>query len=224
MATDSPPPSGAFFFPAGILQSLAVNTLRHCAARDLRWIAILPAAALACNFLTAGAATPTVTAQPSPTAPATPTEAPTLVPSPTPAPTEATPTPLLAVTVTPPQTPTVARNCRDDAAFVKDITVPDATEFDAGAPFTKTWRVENTGTCPWTGEYSLAFVGGDQMGGPPSVPILGEVPPGEFYNLSVNLFAPATSGIYSGQWRLYNVRTGPFGTNNGPLTVVIIVR
>ncbi|MBI3763682.1 MAG: hypothetical protein HY260_17705 [Chloroflexi bacterium] len=196
------------------------------ATRFRSWIVFLPAAALACNLIAAGKAQPTLTVVPSlsPTVAATPTEAPTSTPAPTDTVPASTPTPLLGVTVTPPVTPTAPRNCHDDAKFVQDITVPDATEFDAGQAFTKTWRVENTGTCAWAGEYSLVFVSGEQMGGPSAVPIVGEVPPGAFYNLSVNLIAPATSGIYSGQWRLYNVRSGPFGLNDGALTVVIIVR
>src|SRR5690349_12154805 len=38
----------------------------------------------------------------------------------------------------------------DSAAYVKDVTIPDGTIFSPGAQFTKTWRLQNIGTCTWT--------------------------------------------------------------------------
>ena len=42
----------------------------------------------------------------------------------------------------------------DLASFVKDMSIPDGSVFTPGATFTKTWRLENAGTCTWSG-YSL---------------------------------------------------------------------
>lgn len=197
--------------------------------RVLEALILLLAAAMACAFPSLPALPDNLSATPTtqPSAEIVDTDSPTPPPTLTPSPTETasfTPTPLLGVAPTTAPPTLGPRTCRNDAQFVVDVTVPDGTEFDAGRMFTKTWRVRNTGTCAWTGEYSLVFVGGEQMGGPDAVPIVGEVPPGSLYNLSVELIAPGAPGIYSGQWRLYDVRSGPFGTNDAPLTVVIVVR
>ena len=94
-------------------------------------------------------------------------------------------------------TPTVA--C-DQGQFVKDVTIPDGTNFNPGETFTKTWRVRNAGTCTWSG-YSLVFDSGDAMNGTSPIAI-GTVGPGQEVDLSVNLTAPATNGSYRGYWRI----------------------
>ncbi len=57
----------------------------------------------------------------------------------------------------------------NSAGFVKDVSVPDGTEIAAGAKFTKTWRLVNSGTCTWTTAYDLVFVDGSAMGAPAAV-------------------------------------------------------
>ena len=42
-------------------------------------------------------------------------------------------------------------------------TIPDRSDFEVGESFTKTWRLENTGTCTWNTSYRLKFASGDQM-------------------------------------------------------------
>jgi hypothetical protein len=90
----------------------------------------------------------------------------------------------------------------DQAQFIKDVTIPDGTEFEPNETFTKTWQLKNTGTCSWNG-YSLVFDAGDAMGGPASTPI-GSVAPGQDVNLSVDLKAPGSDGSYRGYWRIKN--------------------
>lgn len=148
--------------------------------------------------------------------------------APTGAPTElaASPTtaalPTSAPTNAPTETPGAA-GCNDNAKFIADITIPDGTQFLPSASFTKTWRVQNTGTCSWNSTYTLRFVGGAQMGGPAAVAFPGPVAPGVTMDISVNLTAPAAPGGYTGQWRLTNAVGSGFGTNGNPLTVVIVV-
>ena len=126
--------------------------------------------------------------------PATPTE--------TPAP--ATPT-LAATTAAPQPSPTSAPvTGQDQAAYVADVTVPDGTTFQPGQTFTKTWRIANTGTSTWTTAYKLAWVDGNQMGGPASVAVPSDVEPGQNVDVSVNLTAPATAGKYTGYWKMMN--------------------
>ncbi|HWQ84642.1 MAG TPA: NBR1-Ig-like domain-containing protein [Anaerolineales bacterium] len=131
----------------------------------------------------------------TPTAlPATPTETP--VP--------ATPT-LAATTAAPQASPTTAPvTGQDQAAYVSDVTVPDGTNFQPGEQFTKTWRIANTGTSTWTTAYKLAWVDGNQMGGPASVAVPSQVGPGQNVDISVNLTAPATAGKYTGYWKMMN--------------------
>ena len=86
-------------------------------------------------------------------------------------------------------------------AFVKDVTVPDDTQFDPGAEFVKTWEVSNTGSCSWNEGFVLKHVSGARMGAPPSV----EVPlakPGEQVSISVSMKAPNQAGLYIGEWKL----------------------
>jgi hypothetical protein len=90
----------------------------------------------------------------------------------------------------------------DLAQFVKDVTVPDGSVYAPNATFTKTWRLQNAGTCTWSG-YSLVFDSGDSMSGTSPTPI-GTVSPGQQVDLSLNLTAPSTNGSYRGYWRIRN--------------------
>jgi hypothetical protein len=112
----------------------------------------------------------------------------------------------------------VAQGC-DNSIFVSDITIPDNTIMTPGQTFTKTWQVQNNGTCTWSKSYKLVFDVGEAMSGT-SVAVPSEVPPGQQVQLSVNLVAPATAGSFTGNWKLQNDKGQFFGTF---LTVVIQV-
>ncbi len=90
----------------------------------------------------------------------------------------------------------------DAAVFIKDVTVPDGASIGRGAVFTKTWRIQNIGTCSWTTSYSLVFVNGDRMSAPGGVAIPSSVYPGQIIDLSVTMTAPNTDGHYQGFWKL----------------------
>jgi uncharacterized protein YkwD len=92
--------------------------------------------------------------------------------------------------------------CKDSAAMIEDVTVPDNTVMTKGQQFTKTWRFLNNGKCDWSG-YSIAFFAGDRMGTPDSVPIQ-DTPAGKAVDVSVNLTAPAADGSYTGFYVLKN--------------------
>ena len=111
-----------------------------------------------------------------------------------------TPTPTNTATITP--TPTKEAPC-NRAQFVKDVTVPDGTEYAPNTNFTKTWRLKNTGTCTWNNDYDLVFDDGDKMGGSTVEDInMGSVDPGESVDISVDLESPGTIGDYRGDWLL----------------------
>jgi hypothetical protein len=100
--------------------------------------------------------------------------------------------------------------CEPDAEYVADVTIPDDTVVSPGETFLKTWRVRNSGTCPWTEGYVLRFTEGAQMGGPASVP-LPAANPGEVAEISVSLTAPSEPGRYRGDWRLCVGEAACFG-------------
>ncbi|HCK65248.1 MAG TPA: hypothetical protein DHW49_03205, partial [Anaerolineae bacterium] len=100
----------------------------------------------------------------------------------------------------------------DNSVFVSDVTIPDKTAMTPGQTFTKTWRLQNNGTCPWTTSYSVTFLSGSQMNGA-ATPLTVAVQPGQSGDVSVNLVAPSTAGTALGYWRLSNASGIQFGTS-----------
>jgi lysozyme len=72
-----------------------------------------------------------------------------------------------------------------------------------GQPFTKTWRVKNTGNTRWGAGYSFAFFGDKQVGAPDTVP-LPQADPGQTVDVSVTMIAPVTPMYYRSTWRAKN--------------------
>ncbi len=89
----------------------------------------------------------------------------------------------------------------NDAYYISE-TVPDGTDFDPGETFTKSWRLENVGTCTWNTDYQLVFGSGDKMGGPSSQDLPQNVSPGEQVDIKVNLKAPNDPDKYKGTWQI----------------------
>jgi len=119
---------------------------------------------------------------------------------------------------TPPAEVTTAASCTLNSAFVADVTIPDGAEISPGTSFVKTWRMRNTGTCPWEAGTLLVFISGDPLGGPGSVPVAA-VAPGSTTDVSVNLASPTDPGTYKGNWQLQ----APDGTRFGSVFYVQIV-
>jgi hypothetical protein len=137
----------------------------------------------------------------------------------------ATPTPLVTPTLAISPTATTAAlgggttgGC-DVMTFNSDVTVQDGEEIAAGTPFTKTWRITNSGSCAWTTAYTVVFASGDQMGGASGTPLSAAVAVGANADISVELTAPSTPGTYSGYWSIVN----PAGTAFGSFYVEIEV-
>ncbi|HLO33106.1 MAG TPA: NBR1-Ig-like domain-containing protein, partial [Anaerolineales bacterium] len=65
----------------------------------------------------------------------------------------------------------------------------------AGKIFTKTWKLKNTGTCPWAG-FTINYASGERMNAPDSVPVP-ETAAGGTVDLSVDLTAPTGDGTYT---------------------------
>ena len=142
--------------------------------------------------LTAAAFTPTISPPTETTAPST---------SATPGATNtATTQPLGQVTNA--QGTTVAL-C-DSMAFVADVTIPDDTNMAPGQDFLKTWRVKNTGSCPWGEGYELVYADyANDMDGQPQ-PLTEVVQPGQEVEISVQFTAPSEIGNYLSAWQMEN--------------------
>jgi hypothetical protein len=85
-------------------------------------------------------------------------------------------------------------------AFVRDVNYPNGTVVKPGQEFTKTWKVENNGTCDWLFAYRLAFVSGTDVD--PIFRTLGRlVSPGSWAEISVVISAPTQPGTYSSYFR-----------------------
>ena len=112
--------------------------------------------------------------------------------------------------LTPSPTPAKS-NCSDAAILVEDVNYPDNTAVPANEKFTKTWKLQNTGKCTWTG-YTIAFVSGDRMSSPDSAPVP-ETEAGKPVDVSIELTAPANDGTYLGNFELRNAegQTIPIG-------------
>ncbi len=117
-------------------------------------------------------------------------------------------------------------NCTNEMDFV-DETIDDDTVVTPGSDFTKTWTLQNTGTCTWNAaEYFLVFEDGEQMSADGSYPLLENVSPGEEVTLSLALVAPNLAGTYRGEWMLADEDGDRFGlgaNNNQPFWVQIVV-
>lgn len=98
----------------------------------------------------------------------------------------------------------------NDSFFLEDVTIPDDSVIQPGAPFSKQWRVKNTGTQTWGTGYTLRFMEGNPMGQTLRMP-LPNVGPGETAVLSIDLTAPKAPGTYWGDWKLYDPQDNSFG-------------
>jgi hypothetical protein len=158
------------------------------------------------------------TAVPPPTAAESPTATgiPTAMPTPLIPPTFELPTVTVApTTAIPPTVPTCVLNLQ----FIADVTIPDGTQMNPGAAFTKTWRVRNNGTCAWDTGYAIAFVSGANLAGF-TQNIIPPTAPGATADISIPMTAPLSNGSYVGIWRLRDSSGQFFGTN---LSVQIVV-
>lgn len=85
--------------------------------------------------------------------------------------------------------------CIHGAVLLEDVTIPDNSNVPAGKVFTKTWKLKNTGTCPWE-RFTINYASGERMNAPASLPVA-EVPAGGIVDLSVDLTAPMSDGTFT---------------------------
>lgn len=99
--------------------------------------------------------------------------------------------------------------CTYRATFLGDVTFPDNAAVGNGAPFIKTWRLRNDGTCAWGPNapvYAVTNVNGNSLGAPTVLP-MPAARPGDTVNLSINMVAPTAPGTYRSEW-MFMVKEG----------------
>jgi len=102
--------------------------------------------------------------------------------------------------------------CVVGARFLGDVSIPPGTVIQPGAPFQKTWQVQNTGSCIWINSYGIQNVSGGTLGAPSPSGIPYTVP-GQTVNISLNMFGPQQPGNYNSVWRLRAANGALFGPN-----------
>lgn len=103
--------------------------------------------------------------------------------------------------------------------FVDDVTIEDNTQMDPGETFTKTWKVQNSGSCAWDAGFKFQLSGGNAMGAT-AVTLPSAVAAGATYDISVPMTAPNAAGTVRGNWRMSTAAGQFFGDE---VYVVIVV-
>ena len=95
--------------------------------------------------------------------------------------------------------------------YVADVNIPDDTKMQPGEKFTKTWKIKNTGSCPWDAGFKFAFVSGDPMSGV-TYTFASPVAPDGVVDVSVDMVAPSDkTGTIKSIWRMSTEGGQPFG-------------
>lgn len=153
--------------------------------------------------------------------PATATEgAPTQI-LPTDPPASPTVMPTSADTTTSKPVASSSTDCKDAAAFVSDVTVPDYARMEPRQSFTKTWRIKNIGTCNWTPEYTAIYSSGDLLGSSSPVPFNATIA-GTEMEISIEMAASGRDGTYKTFYQLRNASGGPIPVDDGAMIWAII--
>ena len=195
------------FFQIVLISIISVLVLSACGATetppptaDMNAVFTQVAATIAMEYTQTALAIPTATNTPEPTI--TPLPSPTqealIIPSPTlPLPTI---TPTFAGLASMYTNPATANGCYN-AALVEDVTVPAGTDYKPGDSFKKTWRLINTGTCDWTVDFKITYVGGNVFGSD-TEKIRQRVAVGNIADITLNMVAPGGSGTVVSNWQM----------------------
>ncbi len=91
----------------------------------------------------------------------------------------------------------------NNLAFVRDVNIPSGSVLQKSKDMTKTWKVENNGTCNWMYQYSLVLLSGDSFGAS-GTKLNKQVTPGNWTEISIQFTTPNKPGTYTSYWRLSN--------------------
>lgn len=96
-----------------------------------------------------------------------------------------------------------------------DVTIPDDTQVFPGEYFSKTWRLVNSGSCNWNLDYAVVWFSGDELGLNRAQNFNGVVAVGQTIDVTVDMQAPQTPGVYQSNWKLRNNQGMLFGIGPG---------
>lgn len=105
--------------------------------------------------------------------------------------------PTSTAVIVPSSTP---RDC-NTATFISETPLDGAT-FSPGESFTKSWRLKNSGTCTWNGNYRTIYYSGDSISGAGTKYLNNSVAPGEKVDIVYTFKAPNTPGTYQTFFKL----------------------
>ena len=98
------------------------------------------------------------------------------------------------------------------AIYYIDVAIPDGFEVKRKTTFTKTWRVENTGSCVWSaGEVYLEHIDGKLMNAVTRIFLKRDVYKGDQITIPVESTAPGANGLTLSVWQLVSPDIGRFG-------------
>ncbi|CAA0836141.1 ubiquitin-associated (UBA)/TS-N domain-containing protein / octicosapeptide/Phox/Bemp1 (PB1) domain-containing protein [Striga hermonthica] len=94
---------------------------------------------------------------------------------------------------------------KPDSLFICDVNIFDNTVIAPSTPFTKIWRMKNTGNIPWPKKTQLVWIGGDKMSNELTVEV--KIPAtglkvDEELDVTVDFISPKTCGRYASYWRM----------------------
>ena len=111
-----------------------------------------------------------------------------------------------------------AAACNYGFRWVSDVSIPDDTVFAPSTPFTKTWQIRNTGSCPWASGTQWVFADGAEMSAPSYVD-LPETERNQIVEVSVPFVAPDEDDTYRSDWAIVS----PDGAQTENTTFVRII-
>lgn len=107
----------------------------------------------------------------------------------------------------------VVTEAKPQATFLRDETLPDGAVVHPGTVLLKTWRLRNSGLCPWPKNAKLIFLRGDPelCAGVEEFDVPSPVKPLAHADVTAVLHAPTKPGTYSAWFQLSDQNREVFG-------------
>lgn len=105
-----------------------------------------------------------------------------------------------------------AEQCIDDSHFISETLDPPGGRYQPGQAIRMTWRIENSGTCPWPlPGYMVRSASAEPGHDGIEVPVLFATEPGETVEVSDLIAAHFAEGSYQIDWQMVNPAGESFG-------------
>ena len=100
--------------------------------------------------------------------------------------------------------------CKDNLAFIKDLTIPDGTVVEPLSTLDKRWEIENSGNCNWGENYRVRLIAGSELGAQKEQALY-PARSGTRATMRIIFKAPQEPGTYRSAWQAFNAQGEPFG-------------